>query len=231
MRHHTKSAPRALNAPASHSAHNSPMSSRNTSPTRHSQRSPALIDTHPRSQRPSRKSSSEASPNRTPNAPASSNTVPSAAAIQRALSSSNIPQLPPTSSTQDSSRVPRPSKPASTSNSGDNTPHWPVSPRLKSPPPPSADARSRSRQNSLRTPLQHKKPDAAATPSIVVQNSSPGPAYRVPARDDVASDPEEAHLSMKPTGRGGSGVAPKLETVQESSLPTTPGEDSLDTRR
>lgn len=44
----------------------------------------------------------------------------------------------------------------------------------------------------------------------------------------MASDPEESTLNMKVLSRGPSGVAPKLETVQEGSLPATPGYDGLD---
>ena len=38
-------------------------------------------------------------------------------------------------------------------------------------------------------------------------------------------------LSMKGLSRGASGVAPKLETVQESSLPATPGFDGIEPQR
>ncbi|KAL1595011.1 Vacuolar inheritance and morphology protein [Paraconiothyrium brasiliense] len=223
MRNHSKNGARSLNVSGSQSAANSPMSSRNSSPARHSQRADSQ---QPKSARPSRKSSNDVSPNRGSSLAGPSTTIPSAAAIQRALSSANIPQLPPAASAPEPSRVPRPSKSTSGPNSGDNAPHWPVSPRLKSPPP---SERSRSRKNSLRTPQQHKKTEPAAPPSIIVQSSSPGPASRIPARDDVVgSDSEEAHLSMKSSGRGASGAAPKLETVQESSVPTSPGEDGHD---
>jgi hypothetical protein len=38
-------------------------------------------------------------------------------------------------------------------------------------------------------------------------------------------------MSMKAPSRGASGVAPKLETVQESSLPATPGFDGIEPQR
>ncbi|KAF2876702.1 vacuolar segregation subunit 7-domain-containing protein [Massariosphaeria phaeospora] len=224
-RHQTDNGVRSLNASASPSTTTSPRSSRGTSPTRPSQRGPASAGPLPKPGLRSRKSSADASPSRGPSLAGPSNTVPSAAAIQRALSAANIPQLPPASS-QDPPRAPRPLKPASGTNSGDTTPHWPISPRLKSP-PPTTDSRSRSRKNSLRT--QPKKVESPSTPSIIVQSSSPAPASRIPVRDEmVNSDPDEPTLSMKPSTRGASGAAPKLETVQESSLPTTPGFDELD---
>ncbi|KAF2659543.1 hypothetical protein K491DRAFT_590792 [Lophiostoma macrostomum CBS 122681] len=175
----------------------------------------------------SREASRGPSPSRGSSYAGAGSTVPSAASIQRALSAANV-QLPPAPSatSQDPSRVPRPSKNPGT-NSGDSTPHWPVSPRLKSP-PPTSDSRSRSRRNSLRTQAKKAEPSSAA-PSIVVQSSSPSPASRIPVKDEGgSSDPDEQPLSMKASSRGASGAAPKLETVQEASLPTTPGFDGLE---
>lgn len=237
MRHQALNGSRSLNASGSPSTANSPMSSRDTSPARPPQRQQPPSGPLPKSTLRSRKSSTDVSPSRGPSLAGSSTTVPSAAAIQRALSSANIPSLPP-ASTQDPARVPRPLKSTSGTNSGENTPHWPVSPRLKSP-PPTSDTRSRSRRNSLRNQQsqqgqqnqqsQQKKAEPAATPSIVVQSSSPAPASRIPVKDEGgSSDPEEQPLSMKASSRGTSGAAPKLETVQESSLPTTPGFEGLE---
>ncbi|KAF2478200.1 uncharacterized protein BDR25DRAFT_321281 [Lindgomyces ingoldianus] len=229
MRYQTLNGSRSLNVSGSPSTANSPLSSRDTSPARPPHRQQSASGPLPKSGLRSRKSSADVSPSRGPSLAGSSTTIPSAAAIQRALSSANIPQLPPTSSStssQEPSRVPRPLKPASGTTSGESTPHWPISPRLKSP-PPAPDSRSRSRQNSLRT--QPKKAESSSTPSIVVQSSSPAPASRIPVKDEgIASDPEEPALSMKVSSRGASGAAPKLETVQEASLPTSPGFDGLD---
>ncbi|KAH7378250.1 vacuolar segregation subunit 7-domain-containing protein [Pyrenochaeta sp. MPI-SDFR-AT-0127] len=225
MRHQTLAGVRSLNVSGSPSSATSPLSSRDASPARPPQRPQAPSGTNPKPGFRSRKSSTDVSPSRGPSLAGSSTKTPSAAAIQRALSATSIPELPPASSS-DSGRAPRPLKPSSASNSGDNTPHWPISPRLRSP-PPGDDGRSRSRANSLRTQL--KKSDAQPTPAIVVQSSSPASLSRFPVRDEpVASDPDEPVLSMKGPSRGASGVAPKLETVQESSLPATPGFDGLE---
>ncbi|KAF2244794.1 hypothetical protein BU26DRAFT_86783 [Trematosphaeria pertusa] len=172
---------RSLNVSGSPSTANSPLSSRDTSPARPPLRTTGPSGSQAKPGLRSKKSSTDVSPNRGPGLAGSSTTVPSAAAIQRALSSANIPQLQPAPS-QEPSRVPRPSKSTPAPSSGDTTPHWPVSPRLKSP-PPAPDARSRSRRNSLRN--HHKKPESASTPSIVVQSSSAG--LRCPWRTKPSS--------------------------------------------
>ncbi|KAF1361738.1 hypothetical protein EJ07DRAFT_153952 [Lizonia empirigonia] len=222
---------RSLNVSSSPSPANSALNSRDASPARSLQRNttaPPGPPTRSQSGLRSRKSSTDVSPSR---GPGSNSPGLSAAAIQRALSNTNIPQLPPAASS-DSIKAPRPLKSPSAVVSGDSTPHWPHSPRLKSPPPPDARSHSRSRRNSLRA--HAKKPDAPSTPSIVVQHSSPSPApaHRVPANEDGVTSGEQDEpamgLSMKAPSRGASGAAPKLETVQESSLPATPGFDGVE---
>ena len=226
----TLSGARSLNVSGSPSP-KSPMHSRDASPARPHQRAAAPPGTsNHRAGLRSRKSSTDVSPSRGSSL-AGSASSPSAAAIQRALSSASIPQLPSTATT-DSIKAPRPLKATSGPSSGDNTPHWPISPRLRSPPPPGSDGRSgsRSRANSLRN--QIRKSDGQSTPAIVVQSSSPAPVSRIPVREESAgSDPDEVVMSIKGPSRGASGVAPKLETVQESSLPATPGFDGLETDR
>lgn len=234
MKHQTTLAgARSLNVSGSPSP-KSPLSSRDASPARPQQRAPAA-PTNSRTGFRSRKNSVNASPSRG-SSPAGTRSSPSATPIPRALSSSSIPQLPSAASSSVSSadtiKAPRPLKPTSSSTSGDNTPHWPISPRLRSPPPPGADGRSssRSRANSIRN--QIRKPEAQSTPAIVVQSSSPAPASRIPVREEsVASDPDEPVMSIKALSRGVSGAAPKLETVQESSLPATPGFDGIEADR
>ena len=230
-KNHPRRGPRSSVISGEASTTNSPLSSRDNSPHRPTQRQkpPTSAAMQKKSGLPSRKSSTDVSPNRGPALQGSTTSVPSAAAIQRALSSANIPQLPPISA-QDPSRVPRPQKAPSGSNSGDSTPHWPISPRLKSP-PPDTEGRSRSRRNSLRTQAKKTTP-TQTTPSIIVQSSSPAPTSRILVKDDAISDSEEQPiLTMKGSTRGPSGAAPKLETVQEASLPTTPAFDDLAAQR
>ncbi|KAL1794329.1 hypothetical protein ACET3X_007750 [Alternaria dauci] len=220
----------------------SPLSSREASPRPHRRNAtPSGAGTTARPSFRSRKSSADAGSSRASSLSNSTTTAAAAAAaapghatptVQRALSSTSIPELTPTSST-DTVRAPRPSKPASKSNSGETTPHWPLSPRLKSP-PPGHDGRSRSRTNSLRA--QIRKPEAQSAPVIVVQSSSPAPSVsRFPVRDEAAaSDADEPQPQPQPQAaskapsRSSGGVAPKLATVQESSLPATPGFDGLE---
>lgn len=230
LRHQTTLAgARSLHASASPSP-TSPQASRDASPARPQQRNVASSGTiNTRAGLRSRKSSADPSPSRG-SSPAASSSSPSATAVQRALSSASTPQLPPPS-TAEAAKAPQPSKAAAGPGHRDNTPHWPISPRLRSPPPSGTDGRSdsRSRANSLRT--QIRKPDAQSTPAIVVQSSSPAPHSRIPVREEPAGDHEEPVMSTKGPSRGASGAAPKLETVQESSLPATPGFDGLEADR
>ncbi|KAK3706178.1 Vacuolar inheritance and morphology protein [Vermiconidia calcicola] len=151
---------------ATTSAGTSPRTSRNASPTRKDSRTQPLSN------------------------PIS--TQPSAAAIQRALSAANFPQLPGGAS-------------------GDTTPRWPTSPRLTSPPPSGAN----SRRNS--STAQQKKPEVgAAAPSINVQSATPQ-ASTPPAPPKQSTD-ETSKLQTPSKGpsRGPSGKS-TLETVQEIS--------------
>ncbi|KAI4914996.1 hypothetical protein J4E90_005033 [Alternaria incomplexa] len=229
MRQHPLAAQRP---PFSVNGSPSPRSSREASPAGPHHRSATPSGASARPGFPSRKSSADASPSR--GSSLSNSAV--APGVQRALSSTSIPELTPTSST-DTVRATRASKPSSKPNSGDTTPHWPLSPRLKSP-PPGDDGRSRSRTNSLRS--QIKKPEAQSTPAIVVQSSSPASVSRFPVREDVpVSDVDEPpaqpqpqpQQTIKAPSRSSGGAAPKLATVQESSLPATPGFDGLEPQR
>jgi hypothetical protein len=77
----------------------------------------------------------------------------------------------------------------------------------------------------LRT--QRKPEISTATPNITVQNSTPTStsSASLPAQIESQEEPDAraGALSGKATSRGASG-APTLETVQESSAPTTPGD-------
>ena len=171
---------------ASPSAGSSPHTSRNASPIRRDSRPPA-------------------------NAPIA--TQPSAAAIQRALSAASVPQLPASGPVTDAvSRLPRASKTAAPG-SGDTTPQWPMSPRLKSPPPSIAG----SRRGSAQAP--QKK--AESMPSISVQSATPQTA--TPSPRATPDDPKRVEQLQapppKPVSRGPSGKS-TLETVQENSSDT-----------
>ncbi|KAL1385003.1 vacuolar segregation subunit 7-domain-containing protein [Phyllosticta capitalensis] len=237
----------------------SPVQSRDTSPARQPSTSsisssrPSLHTTssHPPPPQPamagparkvarSRKNShtNDVSPHRgaTSTSLTGTGTTPSAAAIQRALASASTPQLQPPAAA-DASRVQRPAKSNSAGASGDSTPHWPVSPRIKSPPP---SANTHSRRNSLRgqpapSQLPPRRPDGPvatqSAPNIVVESTDSPPQSRHGRNDTQPSDSEDPEtMSRRGTLRGQGGSAPSLETVQESSLPATPGFDLLNSK-
>ncbi|KAF7861494.1 hypothetical protein EAF04_008057 [Stromatinia cepivora] len=186
------------------SATNSPIGSRESSPVR-----PQLIrnTSAARSGTPSRsrKNSQDISPSRS----TSNQYPPSAAAIQRVLSAQKTPSFNHVAS-ESSIRTPIPQKPLVTSEVRDG-PRWPVSPRIRSPPP---------RQNSLLSPRRTDQD----FPAINVQRTSPAAEQRTEGKSAADSEPEENLLTpgMRTPARGVSGGSSTLETVQEISQPNTP---------
>ncbi|KAK5135764.1 hypothetical protein LTR08_004750 [Meristemomyces frigidus] len=163
----------------------SPQNSRNTSPARRDSRPQPLAG--------------------------SISTQPSAAAIQRALSATNVPQLASGPVTDAVSRLPRASK-STGGGSGDTTPQWPQSPRIKSP-PPSAPS---SRRGSAAVP---KKAESIGTvPSISVLSSTPQSVTPPPkpANEEPRRSEQQLQPLLKAPSRGPSGKS-MLETVQENS--------------
>ena len=158
----------------------------------------------------SRRNSQELSPTRGSLTPTSSlPAVPSAAAVQRALSATRIPHLQPlgADSIVENSQEGR----ANATKSEDN-PQWPISPRLKSPPPASRKSPTTARKtdsNSTQTPIT--KLSTVSTPDLTKGTNRQG------------SESEDTGLAPghKPTGRGAS-VGSTLETVAEGSVPNTP---------
>lgn len=194
---------------------NSTKPSRETSPLRPPSK-PGISST---AQAPrSRKNSQDFSPNRAPSGPGPNiPSVPSAAAVQRALSAFGTPQLPNPAALEPSVETPRPQK-ARRSGPGENTPHWPASPRLKSPPPLATSTR----------PLvfsPRKSDQEALTPSIFVERPTPSSMSLTESSaitTDIESEDTTPHSGMRTPARGVSGTGSILETVQESSLPATP---------
>ncbi|KAK3066053.1 Vacuolar inheritance and morphology protein, partial [Teratosphaeriaceae sp. CCFEE 6253] len=182
------------------------------------QRSTNLVPISSPSTGLSPRSSRNASPIRRDSRPqplgASISTQPSAAAIQRALSAASVPQLPTTGPVTDAvSRLPRVSK-GSGSGSGETTPQWPVSPRLKSPPPSAASSRRGS------APAQPRKVDSM--PSISVQSATPQSSTPPPSKiskEEPKRVEQQLQAPSKPASRGPSGKS-TLETVQENSADT-----------
>jgi hypothetical protein len=158
----------------------------------------------------SRKDSHDASPHRPPSITGHTTTVPSAAAIQRALSAA-APQLQPTTVIESTTKIPqRPHRSSVGASSGDSTPSWPISPRLKSPPPG-------SRRDSLRS---QKKPEIPQVPPIFVRPSSSNDSLS--NHGDAQDEPESQIAAPAKGGSRGASGAPTLATVQETSNPVTP---------
>lgn len=215
----TAKSSRPLLPSPSHSTTNSvggsPKPSRETSPVRPQNRSLASTGARPNR---SRKNSQELSPNRTSSSSgAIFPSIPSAAAVQRALSASKKTTLQPLSVFDGSGDVNHPEKIAS-GRGGESTPHWPGSPRLKSPPPSMSTSRG-----STSSPRRSQEEHAPSNTSVKrLAPSSVPDGSKVEIKHDSESDDTTPRSVSRPSGRGASGGSTVLETVEESSLPATP---------
>ena len=184
----------------------SPRTSREVSPIR-SQTKPPLLSSTPR------KNSQELSPTRSATISGSYASTPSAAAVQRALATSK----PSMHSANVDSAVLEGSRTEKSTRSGDNSPHWPISPRLRSPPPSSSASRSS-------IPIL-RKGEIDSTSSTTLKRSAPSSTadvtdyfhYKETERDAI---PPRA--APRTPARGASVHASGLETVAEGSMPNTP---------
>ena len=195
---------------ADSSAATSPKASRETSPVRPPLK--AGITTAARVTNRSRKNSQDLSPIRAPSA--NIPTVPSAAAIQRALSATGIPHLPPSSVADFDAPRPQRSNKGPTSGSQHSGPNVL---RVKSPPP---SASSGSNGPFLTARKIDQSQSTPTTPTIVVDR--PTRSSTVGSESDLPEDDHTVKSGMRTPVRGISGSGPALETVQESSLPATP---------
>ncbi|OBT96321.2 hypothetical protein VE01_05820 [Pseudogymnoascus verrucosus] len=179
----------------------SPKPSREPSPARPTVRSATVRTGNGR-----RKSSQEPSPSRSASAMAAN--IPSSAAVQRALSTANTPLLKP--SISDTAIVaPQPQK-ITVPTEFKDAPRWPISPRLKSPPPinrPTGMARKTDQELPPISTLQFQ-----------TSNESAQSGYT-----DTDYDESLAMSGIRSPGRGVSTSATTLETVPESSQPGSPG--------
>ncbi|KAH7325915.1 vacuolar segregation subunit 7-domain-containing protein [Stachybotrys elegans] len=131
--------------------------------------------------------------------------IPASTALppSRALSSTSTPILLP--ATQESHiQAPTPQKPFAVV----DAPRWPVSPRLRSPPP----------QLNKPSPIPPVRRNDSEPPSISIQRPTPSPNPSEPQQTAPESESEDLHMqsgTRTPT-RG------LLETVQEVSLPNSP---------
>ncbi|RDW58002.1 hypothetical protein BP6252_13413 [Coleophoma cylindrospora] len=184
------------------SASNSPLPSREPSPVRPSLKGSVSA----RSSNPSRsrKNSHDTSPSRS----SSTTNPPSLAATQRALSAASIPNLHPITS-DPAIKAPIPLKPSVNSDFKD-APRWPVSPRLRSPPP--------TNKSSVLSPRKTEQ----ELPVVNVQRSLQNSPEQIDTKViDIEAD-DSLGTGMKTPARGVSGGSSTLETVQEISQPGTP---------
>ncbi|XMA07682.1 hypothetical protein WAI453_000473 [Rhynchosporium graminicola] len=213
----SKATPTALIPPATRktqnkrltSAANSPIPSREPSPVRPPLKANASTRSTPGPGRSRKNSTQEVSPARSASA---STNPPNAVATQRALSVASTPILHPTTS-DPTIRAPVPQKGTVTTEVKE-TPRWPISPRLRSPPPVN------------KPPIIPPRKIDQELPSINVQ-SLPQQAEQKEGKQGSAESEAEDLLSipgMRTPARGVSGTSSTLETVQEISQPSTPSE-------
>lgn len=190
----------------------SPKPSREGSPVRPPLKDGAITGSRVISR--SRKNSQDLSPIRAPSA--NIPTVPSAAAIQRALSATGTPHLPPSAAADFAVDASRPQRTNKGSAGGSQHPGSSV-PRVKSPPP----SASSGTNGSFLTARKIDQPQSTpTTPTIFVERPSRSSTFS--NESDIAEDDHSMKSGMRTPVRGMSGSGPALETVQESSLPATP---------
>ncbi|UNI20810.1 Vacuolar inheritance and morphology protein [Purpureocillium takamizusanense] len=186
------------NSSAANSNSQSPIASRDGSPARNPRRNSST-------QRLSSRSRNNSQHDPSPSRPARTSIPEPTTSAPRALSSSTTPSLRPASK-EPQIQAPTPQKPPIVQELRDN-PKWPVSPRIRSPPPqlakPSAAATRRSEQEP---------------PSISVQRPTPSPHPSDPQLPTPESDTDDSHMQsgIRTPARG------PLETVQEVSQNNSP---------
>ncbi|KAI1468126.1 vacuolar segregation subunit 7-domain-containing protein [Daldinia caldariorum] len=196
-------------ASASTSLTASPAQSRDTSPIRPSAK-PGRTNRTPTAPSRSRKSSiQDPSPSR------SRTTTPAPSTSRQQLFSAATPSLPPPSSSESVPQTSAPQKVSVASDLSKDSPRWPVSPRLKSPPP--NIGRPAVAGSSLRKPEQE-------IPAVNVQRATPSPHVESASQSTSDNEAEESQMSsgMRTPARGPSNGSSTLETVQEVSQPNTP---------
>jgi hypothetical protein len=193
-------APKKVSSTQTTSTTNSPKPSRESSPIR----SELTSNSQSRAGGWSRKNShQEPSPTRSASAISS---IPSSAAVARKpFSSATVPQLRPTVS-DTTIKAPIPQKAALPAEPRD-LPRWPISPRLRSPPP------------VIKALTSPRKADQEA-PAINVH--TPTPTTSEETHQVTEGDESLALPGMRSPVRGPSGAGSTLETVQEISQPSTP---------
>lgn len=204
----SKLASQSSHTSAQSSAAPSPLPSREPSPSRPARHNNAsrASSTGP-SARSRKNSQQDPSPTRS-----TKSSIPTPATGLKMLSATTTPILLPAPA-DSLANAPVPQKPSGTTDMLRDTRRWPVSPRLRSPPP------------ILHKPvLPPPRKGEHETPVINVQRSTPSPQRANP--DLICDlDPDDSHLQsgMRTPARGST-----LETVQEASPLTSPKQQDLD---
>jgi Vacuolar segregation subunit 7 len=181
--------------------------SRETSPPRVARSASAIPQLSTRS----RKGSQEFSPTRNNALSGTLSTIPSAAAVQRALSAQRpVPTQGNVDGPADGPRNERSFR------SGHTSPSWPASPRLKSPPPSMVTNRA---HNNKKNENEQVSSNTSIKRLATVSTPDTAAAMQIP---DSGKEQATSHGTLRPVGRGTSTQSSNLETVAESSLPTTP---------
>ncbi|KXX77047.1 Vacuolar segregation protein 7 [Madurella mycetomatis] len=184
---------------ASSSAAASPLASREPSPTRPLSRTASRNSSANSGIRSRKNSQQDLSPSRP-----SKQTSPAPAPTSRTLTSANTPTLLPSVS-DPNANVGAPVKSPTAMEHLRESPRWPISPRLRSPPPilhkPNIGA---PRRAELETPL------------ISLQRATP-PQPSPDVHSDTDTDDAHAPSGLRTPARGGGGSTSTLETVQEVS--------------
>lgn len=158
---------------------------------------------------PPSKSSREASP--VPQLRPSARTASTSSLARTSVTTSPAPQpTPPSASQADLVQPvsPRPQRPLAS-----QIPHWPTSPRLslsRSPPPPRTTS-------PMTSPKRATDASFTSLPSVFVKDED----GKAPAEEPIEERPQHLHSGMR-TPRHSASPIPMLETVTESSLPSTP---------
>lgn len=179
----------------------SPLASRESSPTRNPRRTTSTSKLN--GSRSRTNSQQELSPSRQMRSSLSGRTPSS-----RSLSSTPYPALhPPPQDPQ--IQAPAPQKP--TAPDLKDSPRWPVSPRLRSPPP-----------QISKVPIPTSRRNEQEPPALALQRPTPSPGPSESQTTTSGSDTEDSQLQsgIRTPARGA------LETVQEVSLPNSPSPTS-----
>lgn len=160
-----------------------------------------------------RKDSTDLSPTRIARITGSVAGIPSAAAVQRAMAAQK-PSILPTSgdSIADAAQVDKVAK------SGNNSPSWPISPRLRSPPPSSSGTRNAA-SIARKLEAEHTQPNTSLKRLAPVSSPELGALMKTHETEEEIKSPS---TGLRSPPRGASTSNSILETVAENSVPSTP---------